>query len=119
MGQNLSAVIQALVPKSWGGGVTKQIGNISADPNGSLTVSGQGGINSSLFITGPTIVKATPGMICAVVVIAAGAAGTINYCTATAAAVTANEVSTIPATIGVIKLEFPCLRGIVVTPGAG
>lgn len=119
MGQNLAAVLQVLVPNSWFG-ITKKVGAANADPNGSLVVSGLGGTASSLFITKPTIVKPTPGMICRLNVLAAGSGtGTVNDCTATAAAVTANEIAQIPQTVGPIALEFPCLSGIVVTPGTG
>jgi hypothetical protein len=122
MSQNLSAVFLALIPKTWfgGTGVTKQSGPINADPNGSLVVSGIGGTNSSLYMNGstPIIAKAGPGMVCRMNVIVAGSAGAIYDCTATANAVTANEVAVIPATVGPIALEFPCKVGIVVQLGA-
>ena len=121
MGQNLSAVIQTLIPKTWFG-ATKQIGNVNADANGSLVISGLGGVGSSLAITAgtPAIVKAGPGMVCALTVIAAGSGvGTINDCTATAAATTANQMASIPETVGTYQLNFPALHGIVVTPGTG
>ena len=118
MGQNLAAVLQVLTPSTWFG-ITKKVGNANADANGSLVVSGLGGVSSSLYIPSPgRVVKASPGMICTAVVLVAGAAGAIYDCTATAAAVTANEIATLPATIGIYQLEFPCISGIVVIPGA-
>ena len=40
-------------------------------------------------------------------------------CTATAAATTANQMASIPETVGTYQLNFPALHGIVVTPGTG
>lgn len=78
-----------------------------------------GGTKSSLYITGTTVVKSTPGMVAKAIVLVAGAPGTINDCSTTAAVATANEIAVLPAAVGPIELEFPCLVGIVVVPGAG
>jgi hypothetical protein len=67
----------------------------------------------------PTVIKAAKGYIARVSVIVAGAAGAVYDCATTAAAITANEIAVIPATIGPVALEFPCLTGITVLPGAG
>ena len=123
MGQNLSALWQALLPPNWGGGVqTKKIGNINVDPNGSLVISGQSGTNNALYLNGttPLIVKTSPGMLCTMNVLVAGSGiGGIYDCTATAAAVTAAQVAAIPETAGPVDLNFPCLTGIVVKLGTG
>jgi len=75
---------------------------------------------TKLNITTQTVLKAAPGDVVRVVVQAAGSAtGTINDCATTAAVSTANQVAVIPETVGPIDLEFPCLVGIVVTPGTG
>jgi|SRR5579862_7153867 len=93
-------------------------------PQGPIPVSQVpriGGNSTKLFIqNAPVLVKAAAGVIATVVVLAAGSAtGTINDCTATAAAVTANEVAVIPQTVGPIVLNFPCTTGICVSPGTG
>ena len=79
-----------------------------------------GGKKSALFINAPTVVKVGAGIIVTCIVIAAGSGiGTINDCTATAAAVTANQIAPIPETAGPIALNFPCATGIVIVPGTG
>lgn len=99
----------------------KQARPVNSDSNGNLIISGQGGTNNALFIRAPgECVKAAAGVICVVNVLAAGSGtGTINDCTGTAAAVTANEIAVIPETVGPISLNFPCLLGITVVPGTG
>jgi|SRR6185437_15236539 len=87
------------------------------DPSGAL-VTASGGVSSALYVSGTHVIKASPGRVIRVNVLVAGAAGTINDCATTAAVATANEVAVIPATVGPIDLEFPCLTGITVAPGA-
>jgi hypothetical protein len=84
------------------------------------------GTKSKLFISGaPVLVKgnagvATPGFVGTVTVLAAGSGtGTVNDCTATGAAVTANEIAVIPETVGPLVLNFPFATGLVITPGTG
>lgn len=89
---------------------------LQMDASGNLLV-GNGSTNK-LNITAATVVKATAGRICTVVVNVAGAAGTLNDCATTGAAAAANLIFAIPATVGVYKVDFPCLAGIVVAPGA-
>lgn len=78
---------------------------------------------NALNITVPTVVKATPGKLLSLAVITAGTApGTVNDCAATANAVVANQIATIPTEIGdagIPPYGFPCSVGITVTPGAG
>lgn len=86
------------------------------------TLNVNDGTQNKLWITGPgaTVVKAQPGMIASMVVEVAGSAtGNINDAATTAAVTTGNQVAVIPTTVGVTKLNFPCLAGIVVTPGTG
>lgn len=73
---------------------------------------------SSLNITTGTVVKATAGRIVKVNVTTAGAVGTLSDCATTGAVAAANLVWVIPATVGTYDLDFPCLVGIVATPGA-
>jgi hypothetical protein len=77
-----------------------------------------GGRQSSLNITTATVVKAAPGRVATVSVIVAGAVGTLNDTTTTGAVAAANEIMVIPATIGVYRLDWPVINGIVVVPGA-
>lgn len=95
---------------------------LKADPNGNLIMSGVGGQASQLAIsnTAGAVVKASPGMLIrAIVTVAGSAAGLIYDAAATAGLTTASTVATIPATIGIYELDFPCLTGIVVATGAG
>lgn len=87
-----------------------------------------GGINSALNVTAAAVIKATPGRLARISVIAPGTTSgslTINDCTTVAAATTANKVFTIAygsLTAGqVIVLDWPFQSGIVVSavPGAG
>lgn len=73
---------------------------------------------SRLNITAATVVKPASGRICKVCVNVAGAAGTINDVATTGGAAAGNLVFAIPAVVGVYELNFPCLSGIVVVPGA-
>jgi hypothetical protein len=91
--------------------------NALAGRNG-VAQTGQG-LFTSLNITAATVIKASPGRLVRISVIVAGAAGTANDCTTTGAAAAANEVAVIPAAIGPVLLDWPCLTGIVVAPGAG
>lgn len=87
----------------------------------------QGPIATSVFATtsktrtgiaSNTVVKASAGMIGIVSVLVAGSAGTVHDCAATADATTANQVGVTPAAAAPVTLNFPCLTGIVVKPGA-
>lgn len=79
-----------------------------------------GGLTGVKNITAAVAVKATPGRICRVSVIVAGsAAGTVNDVATTGAAAVANQVATIPNTVGNYDIQFPCATGIVIVPGTG
>lgn len=79
-----------------------------------------GGNDNKLNITAATVVKATPGTVYDVVVNTAGStAGTVSDVATTGGVAAANLIYNIPNTVGVYRLEFPCLVGIVVTPGTG
>lgn len=79
-----------------------------------------GGNSSSLNITAAKAVKATPGTLVRISVVVAGsAAGSANDCATTGAAAAANEICSIPTTVGVIELQWPCAVGIVIAPGTG
>ena len=77
------------------------------------------GTATTLYVTGTQVIKATPGIVCKVNVIVAGAAGGIYDCATTAAIATANEIASVPATAGPLSIEFPCLVGITYKPGSG
>jgi len=77
------------------------------------------GLSSSLNISAATVIKATPGRLVRISVIVAGSVGTANDCTTTGGAAAANEIAVIPAAVGPVLLDWPCLAGIVVVPGAG
>jgi len=82
--------------------------------------AGVTGQNSALNITVSTVVKAAPGQVLtATEVVAGNAPGTINDCLTTGAAAAANQIATLPASVGSQRLDFPCQVGIVVVPGTG
>jgi hypothetical protein len=89
----------------------------SLDAVGNLLVT-DGGLHSSLDITTVTVVKSSPGRLCRVSVLVAGAAGAVYDATSTSGNTAADEVWVIPATVGIYTLNWPCLAGIVVSPGA-
>ena len=75
---------------------------------------------TALNISTPTVVKAAPGSVLMVVVLTAGSSpGSVNDCTTSGAAAQANQVATIPNSVGSIFVDFPCLAGITVVPGTG
>lgn len=77
-----------------------------------------GGISSTLGLSASTVVKASKGRVSHVSVTTAGAAGAI-YDSATVGGVSAaNLIAVVPATVGVITLDFPVFNGIVYVPGA-
>jgi hypothetical protein len=82
--------------------------------------AGGGNVSTSLAISKTTVVKNSAGaVIRAIVTVAGSGAGGIYDCTATAAAVTANQIAVLPATVGPVDIEFPCMVGIFVVPGSG
>lgn len=83
-----------------------------------VAMTGQG-LSTSLNITAATVIKASPGRLVRINVLVAGAAGAANDCTTTGAATAANQITVIPAAAGPLLLDWPCLTGIVVVPGAG
>lgn len=72
-----------------------------------------------LNITAATVLKAAPGRLYKLVVIVAGAAGTVNDCLTTGAAAAANELCVLPAVVGPVEMNVAFLTGLVVVPGAG
>lgn len=75
---------------------------------------------SALHVDGPPrIIKTGAGTVVSMNVLAAGAPGAIYDCSTTGAIATGNQVGIIPATQGPVSLQFPCLVGICVAPGAG
>jgi len=87
---------------------------------------GLSGSKSLLNITAATVIDDTtvssyaPRRIGHVHVLVAGSTtGTVNDCLTTAAAAAANLIFTIPNTVGVYVVDFPCLQGIVIVPGTG
>ena len=98
---------------------SNQYAEMRLDAQNALRVS-SGGISNSYNITAAAAVKTTPGRLVKISVVTAGsAAGSANDCAATGDAAAANKIASIPNTVGVITLDWPCAVGIVVTPGSG
>jgi hypothetical protein len=73
---------------------------------------------SALNISSARTVKAGPGRLVSLSVVNGGTGGTINDCASTGAVAAGNEFCNIPTTVGVYELDWPCLVGITVVPGA-
>lgn len=92
---------------------------LQTDGQGTL-LSTKGGRSSALSVTAATVVKSSSGRLARISVIVAGtAAGSANDTATTATAAAANQIFVIPNTVGIFELDWPCLAGIVVTPGTG
>jgi hypothetical protein len=95
---------------------------LQMDQSGNLLV-GNGSLNAK-NITAATVVKATPGRICKVIVntVPTSSAVSVSDVATTGGAAASNlviSVATAQLTAGqVINLDFPCTTGIVVNPGA-
>lgn len=75
---------------------------------------------TQLDVTAATVIKATPGAVVTVAVVVAGStAGAVYDATGTSGNSTANQVGVIPAAVGNYSMSFPCINGIVVSPGTG
>ncbi len=84
-----------------------------------IALSAQGSA-SFLNLTAAKLVKDAPGRLVRISVIVAGSAvGSANDVAVVANAAAANQVFVIPNTVGSYVLDWPCLAGIVVTPGTG
>lgn len=100
-------------------------GNLDAEGN---FLTSTGDTKSALNQTAAVAIKATPGRLGKLIVVAGGTASngafTLNDCATTGTAAAANEIITIPSgtTAGtIINLDWPCLVGIVLSavPSAG
>jgi len=67
---------------------------------------------SSLKTTNARLIKVS-------VVAASTAVGGVWDCAAAASTAAGNKIFTIPATVGVYTLEWPCVSGVTVATGAG
>lgn len=100
---------------------------LHVDAAGDLLTS-PGGASAVYNVTAAAVIKASPGRLCKIVVIAPGTTSgalTINNLTTTTGGAAANEIISIAygsLTAGqVITLDWPCSVGIAVTavPGGG
>lgn len=77
-----------------------------------------GGSKSALNVSAATVVKASAGRVVRVSVITAGStAGTVNDIAATGSAAAANQIGTLPNTVGTYLFDWPCETGITIVPG--
>ena len=98
------------------------------DTTTNVLLVSRGGASSALNVTAAAVIKAAPGRVGKIIVVAPGTTSgslTINDCATTGAATTANEIYTIgyaALSVGqIIELDFPCAVGIIVSavPGGG
>jgi len=100
-----------------------------ADAQG-VQIVATGGLNATLNVTAAAVIKATPGRLARVIVLAPGStsgAFTFNNCATVGAATAANQVFTVPyngtnnIAGAVFNIDVPCTVGIVCSavPGGG
>jgi len=83
-----------------------------------------GGAYPTLNVTANTVIATTPAggpkrVLHRIVVTVAGAAGAVYDNASTSTGNTAaNLIAVVPATVGVVDLEWPCSTGITYIPGA-
>lgn len=78
------------------------------------------GYVANLTATTGNVVKTTNARLITVSVVAASVAnGGIWDAVAIASTAASNKVFTVPATVGVYTLNWPCTAGIIASPGAG
>lgn len=84
------------------------------------------GTKSALNVTSAILLDATgvssyaPRRISHVHVLVAGTTnGSVNDAASIAGASASNQIFSIPNTVGIYLVDFPCMAGIVVTPGTG
>lgn len=84
------------------------------------------GTKSALNLTAATLVSSVNSSSYAArrighvhVLVAGTAPGSVNDAASIAGAGATNQVFVIPNALGVYTVDFPCLAGIVVTPGTG
>lgn len=76
--------------------------------------------NSRLNITSPTVIKAAPGFVGTLTVVAAGSTnGAIGDALTTGAVSNANTIGIAPQVQGTYVINFPARVGIAVIPGTG
>jgi hypothetical protein len=88
-------------------------------PRGGVDI--QAGTNNRLNITAATVVKDNSGVIGTLSVVAAITGSVTVHDTKTTGTVAASNLiysAATPAVGTVVKLDFPCRQGIVVTPGS-
>ena len=102
---------------------------LSLDAQGQANVN-VGGTASALNLTAAAVIKAAPGRLVRIVIVAPGStsgAFTFNDCATVGAAAAANEIFTLPyngannLAGATFVLEWPCATGIVLSavPGGG
>jgi hypothetical protein len=100
--------------------MTAPLSNNGVTPSAPLGVDRIPGAQTALNLTAATVIQASPGRLALVSVIVAGSAvGSASDAAAVADVAAGNQIATIPNTVGVFDVDWPCLAGIVVTPGTG
>jgi hypothetical protein len=75
---------------------------------------------ANITATGGTALRTSGAKLARITVVAAStAAGGVFDCAAVGSTAAGNKIFSIPATVGVYSLDWPCTSGITVFPGAG
>ena len=91
----------------------------SMDALRSLADVGKPAVRTALNIKVPTVVSTRPGRLLRVSVVRSGTTpGAVHDAETLAGASASNRIATIPRTIAMYDVEWPCDFGIVVVPGA-
>ncbi len=78
------------------------------------------GISAANNLTADALVKSTAGRLVTVSVLTAGTApGAVHDSESIANAAAGNKIATIPNTVGIYEIDWPCLNGIVYKVGTG
>lgn len=86
------------------------------DKQGAILISQ--GATSALDVATSSVIQTGAGRVAKVNVLVAGAAGALYDSATVASAAAANQIAVIPATVGVIDINFPFTNGLVYQPGA-
>ncbi len=92
---------------------------LQVDPLTGALITGSSSLSNN-NVTTSTVIKGTAGRLAKISVITAGStAGTANDCKTVGAVTANNTIMTIPNTVGLYAVDWPCQNGITVVPGTG
>jgi hypothetical protein len=85
------------------------------DKQGAILISQ--GATSALNVATSSVIQTGAGRVAKVNVLIAGAAGALYDSATVTNAAAANQIAVIPATVGVVDIDFPFTNGLIYIPG--